>query len=215
MTEAMTIDDVMASVAKDIAAVGVAKDSRNKDQGYNFRGIDQVLNTVGPIMARHGLGMSAVFSDRTAEALTTKNGGSQTSVVVTGTFTYRWRNETRQTVTIGEARDTADKATNKAMAMATKYAHVLTFNIPVIGTDDADATDGGALNDTRDRSGVASKMVGAEFQRWTEAMKAAADKPALRTVLKDALAKAQEYGDNDAHALLKASAASLAAGMPA
>jgi len=42
--------------------------------------------------------------------------------------------------TIGEAMDSADKATNKAMSAAYKYACIQAFCIPTEGDNDADAT---------------------------------------------------------------------------
>ena len=42
--------------------------------------------------------------------------------------------------TFGEAMDSGDKATNKAMSAAYKYAAFMTFAIPTEGDNDADAT---------------------------------------------------------------------------
>jgi ERF superfamily len=205
-----TIDDIIARVAAEIAKVGVGKTgTAAKEQGgYKFRQVVDVLNVVGPIMAAHGLSTTVEFRDRVAERITTKSGGGMTSVTVTGAFTYRWRGETRTTTTIGEGFDAGDKATNKAMSAAAKYAHGLTFNIPFVGLVDSEATNGAkTLNDTGDKSGPATKMSDSEFDAWTKAFATAQDQTELRCVLKDALAKAHEYGDAWAHADLKKAAA--------
>lgn len=202
MTE--TISDIMARVAAEIAKVGVGKTGTNVQQGYRFRPIDEVLNVVGPIMASHGLAMTVKFQDRVAERIQTKSGGSMTSVVLQGDFTFHWHDQAQTTVTIGEAMDSGDKATNKAMAMATKYALVLTFGIPVIGSDDTDAGERlKTLNDPRDQGEIATKMSAQEFYEWKSVMQLAKTRADLRETLRDALAKAQEYGDVYNHTELK------------
>jgi hypothetical protein len=133
-----TIDHVLSEVAVAIATKGVGKTGRNQQQGYSFRPIDEILNTVGPIMAKAGVVVTAEFRDRTCERVQTQKGGVLNFVTVTGEFFYRWNGQSRSTVTIGEAMDSGDKATNKAMAMATKYAHITTFSIPLIASDDPD-----------------------------------------------------------------------------
>jgi hypothetical protein len=47
---------------------------------------------------------------------------------------------THTAATFGEAMDSGDKATNKAMSAAYKYAAFMTFAIPTEGDNDADAT---------------------------------------------------------------------------
>ena len=42
------------AVAAEIAREGIAKGRRNQQQGYNFRGIDDVYNALAPVIAKHG-----------------------------------------------------------------------------------------------------------------------------------------------------------------
>lgn len=201
-----TIDDVMARVAHEISKVGVGKSGTNREYNYKFRPIDEVMNTVGPIMARHGLAMTVEFTDRVEDKIQTKAGGLMLSVVVTGRFTYRWKDQSRSTVTIGEARDVSGMATNKAMAMAAKYAHVLTFNIPVVGVDDADYGNGKhikTVNDTADRGEPAGLMPPDIIDLWKRDMDSAETKTILRDIVRRAFAEAHEYGDAAAHEVLK------------
>lgn len=138
--EPVTIDDVMAAVAKDISTTGVAKGSVNKEQNFRYRSIDDVLNVVGPIMARHGLAMTMAVAERdVSESRATKSGGTLKFVTLRCSFRFGWKGQERTTTTIGEAMDSGDKATNKAMAIAMKYALVSTFAIPFVGADDPDA----------------------------------------------------------------------------
>lgn len=49
----MQIYKAMAAVMADMEAIG--KDARNQQQGFNYRGIDSVYNTLHPILAKHKL----------------------------------------------------------------------------------------------------------------------------------------------------------------
>lgn len=136
-----TLQDAMTTIAKELAVKGIGKDRRNQQQGYNFRGIDDMLNAVGPIMARHGVFMTPSFevlSHKDIERQTRNGATSWTQVLLRGTFRFYRGAETVEAVTIGEALDNADKASNKAMSNALKYALINTFMIPVVGADDAD-----------------------------------------------------------------------------
>ena len=204
-----TIADVMSRVAAEIASKGVGKSGTNREQNYKYRPVDDVLNVVGPIMAKHGLGLSAVYTDRQAERVPTQKGGVKTIVTLRGIFTYKWKSEESVTETYGEAMDSSDKATNKAMSMALKYAHIATFNIPVVGADDADLSSPETrLNDPNGKDDVAGRMSESELNAWTGQLFASESDEELRAVLKDAFAKAREYGDAKAHAALKAAAES-------
>jgi hypothetical protein len=130
---------VLPRVAADIRAVG--KDQRNETQNYRFRGIDDLLNAVHEPLARHGVSILPTVVERIADERTTRNGAVMTVVVLTMDFTFVGpAGDTLVVRTIGEAHDTADKATNKAMSAAMKYALILTFTVPTADMDDADRT---------------------------------------------------------------------------
>ena len=58
------IYQAMAEVMKDIDAVG--KNQKNQQQGFKFRGIDDVYNAVHPILAKHGVfTVPTVLNERT------------------------------------------------------------------------------------------------------------------------------------------------------
>lgn len=132
----------ICKVSSAISKVGIAKDSRNAQQGYNFRGIDDVLNTLSPLLAENGLCILPRASHRTCEERTAKNGGALFYVTVLVNFDIVCAGDgSKHTVTMyGEAMDSADKATNKAMSAAYKYMAIQTFAIPTEGDNDADAT---------------------------------------------------------------------------
>jgi hypothetical protein len=132
----------IAAVAAKMSSVGIGKDRRNQQQGYNFRGIDDVYNALGPVMAGAGLViLPRVLSREVVERQTAK-GGALFYVTVEVEFDFvAAADGSKHTVkTFGEAMDSADKATNKAMSAAYKYAAMQAFCIPTEGDNDADAT---------------------------------------------------------------------------
>lgn len=132
----------ISAVQRDLSATGVSKDRRNtQGGGYNFRGIDDVYNALSPLMAKHGLCVLPRITSREITERASKAGGVLFYVVVTGEFDFVSAEDgSIHTVrTYGEAMDSGDKATNKAMSAAYKYAAFMAFAIPTEASDDADA----------------------------------------------------------------------------
>jgi hypothetical protein len=132
----------IAAVAGAIASKGIAKDKRNSQQGYNFRGIDDVYNALAPILSEAGLVVLPRVLNRLETEREAKSGGALFNVVVEVEFDFVAAEDGSHHVvkTFGEAMDSADKATNKAMSAAYKYAAMQAFCIPTSGDNDADAT---------------------------------------------------------------------------
>lgn len=131
------INEVMAEMAK----YGISKDRKNQQQGYSFRGIDDVYNALCPAMSEAGLCMLPRVINRTTSERPTQKGGVLFYVVCEVEYDLvSTEDGSRHTIrVIGEAMDSADKATNKAMSAAYKYAAIQAFAIPVEGNPDADA----------------------------------------------------------------------------
>jgi hypothetical protein len=132
------INKVQAALAK----TGISKDHRNQQgAGYNFRGIDDVYNVVSPLLAEHGLCILPRMLARICEERLSKNGGALFYVTVEAEFDMVSSEDgSKHTIkTFGEAMDSGDKATNKAMSAAYKYACFQAFAIPTEGDNDADA----------------------------------------------------------------------------
>ena len=122
---------------KDITAIG--KDSRNQAQNFNFRGIDAVYNELHSLLARHGVVCLPEAGTPVTEERTNKNGTILRFVQLP--MRYNFIAEDGSTITcsvIGEGMDSGDKATNKAMAIAHKYALLQTFLIPTEEQKDPD-----------------------------------------------------------------------------
>jgi len=133
----VAINEVTAAMAKE----GLGKNRKNEQQGYKFRGIDDVYNVLSGHLAAAKLCILPRVVDRSVTERPTKNGGVSTYVVLTVEFDFvSCVDGSKHTIrTMGEAMDTADKATNKAMSAAMKYACLLAFQIPTEGDNDADA----------------------------------------------------------------------------
>lgn len=115
---------------------GIAKDGVNQMQRFNFRGIDSVYNALAPALVKHKLIIAPRIVHREVTERATKNGGALFYVVVKAEFDFiSTEDGSIYTATnYGEAMDSSDKATNKAMSIAYKYAAFQTFCIPTEDT---------------------------------------------------------------------------------
>ncbi|ELY2747579.1 ERF family protein [Cronobacter sakazakii] len=141
MTEKLVYQAISA-VAKEMAATGISKDRTNTQQNFKFRGIDQVYNALAPALVNHGLLILPRITERTVTERTTPKGTVLFYVVVKAEFDFVSTKDgsVHTVVTYGEAMDSGDKATNKAMSIAYKYAAFQAFCIPTEETAiDADA----------------------------------------------------------------------------
>lgn len=133
----------MNLVSARLAEEGIGKSRNNQQQGYKFRGIDEVLNALSAIISSEKLVIIPHVQSRDVTERQTKSGGALFSVVVRVDYTFISAEDGSREVVgpfDGEAMDSADKATNKAMSAAYKYMAIQTFCIPTQGDNDADAT---------------------------------------------------------------------------
>lgn len=138
----MKVYQAICAIAGEMAKDGISKGRKNQQQGYNFRGIDDVYNALAPMLARNSLVILPRMVGREVTERQTTKGGNLFYVTVEAEFDFVSAEDgSKHTVrTFGEAMDSADKATNKAMSAAYKYAAFQTFCIPTEGDNDADAT---------------------------------------------------------------------------
>lgn len=132
------ISAVMAHLAKS----GIAKDRKNDSQGYAFRGIDDVYNALAATLAEVGLCILPSVKSRTVTEKVNQRGNTLFYVCVDVDFAFvSAKDGSSHIVSVsGEAMDSGDKATNKAMSAAFKYACLQAFCIPTEGDNDADST---------------------------------------------------------------------------
>lgn len=129
------------AVQSEMAVTGIGKNNATTGGAkFKFRGIDDVYNALSPIIAKHSLIIAPRYSDRALVERKSSNGNSLFYITVTGHFDFiSMIDGSKHTVTtFGEAMDSGDKGTNKAMAIAHKYALLQVFAIPTEGDNDPD-----------------------------------------------------------------------------
>ena len=178
------------AVQRSLAATGIGKDRRNEQQNYKFRGIDDVYNAVSRLLADNGLCIMPRCTERAVVERTNAKGTALFYVTVRMEFDFvaAADGSTHTVVTYGEAMDSGDKATNKAMSAAYKYALMQTFAIPTEGDNDADATTHEVAPRTATQEAALQSLREAALAGMSTleaAWKAAT--PALRMALKDEL----------------------------
>jgi hypothetical protein len=139
----MNVYKAINAVQADLATVGITKDRRNQQgSGYNFRGIDDVYNTIAPLLAKHGLCILPRVLSREVTERVSQKGGALFYVTVEVEFDFVAAEDGSKHIvkTFGEAMDSGDKATNKAMSAAYKYACFQAFSIPTEADNDADSS---------------------------------------------------------------------------
>jgi hypothetical protein len=127
----------MTEVMANIGAVG--KDRKNELQGYKFRGIEDIYNAAHPALIKAGVFCVPQVIEYESSDRITKNGG--TSIRVVMKVCHRFFAEDGSyvdAITVGEGMDTSDKASNKAMSAAMKYAFVESLSLPFAEVDDGD-----------------------------------------------------------------------------
>lgn len=138
----MSVYQAICGVQTDLAKQGITKDQENTFDHYKFRGIDDIYNALAPLLAKHQLCILPRMLSRTCDERQSQKGGALFYVTVDAEFDFvSAQDMSKHTVKVfGEAMDRADKATNKAMSAAYKYACFQTFCIPTEGDNDADVT---------------------------------------------------------------------------
>lgn len=123
---------IYSLIPKVMKAIGhVAKERKNQQQGYQFRGIDDFYAAVQGPFADHGIFCVPSVTERSVTERPTKSGGVlfYTTLTVKHSF-FAEDGSSVEAVTVGEAMDSGDKSSNKAMSAAMKYALIELFSIP-------------------------------------------------------------------------------------
>lgn len=127
----------ISAAMADISAIG--KDKYNKQQGFKFRGIDDVMNALKPILTKNKIFTVPQVLEQTREIKVTAKGGELLYSLLKIAFRfYATDGSFIEAVTLGEGMDSGDKASNKAMAIAYKYALFQVFCIPTEEMTDPD-----------------------------------------------------------------------------
>lgn len=127
----MNIYESIAAIQADVDFIG--KDKQTTGQtSYKYRGVDQVLNTLHPLFAKHKVfAVPEVLEVLNREWKTTKTGNSVVYQTARVKYTFYAEDGSNVSATVlGEAMDSGDKASNKCMSVAYKYACFQILSIP-------------------------------------------------------------------------------------
>lgn len=134
----MSIYAAISAIMDEIPAIG--KTQKNTQQGFMYRGIDVVMNVLQPLLAKHKVFVVPDVMSQTREERTTQKGANLIYSIVHVKYTFYAEDGSSVTASvIGEGMDSGDKATNKALAIAFKYACFQVFCIPTEEMKDPDA----------------------------------------------------------------------------
>jgi hypothetical protein len=134
-TKTLPIAQALNEIMKAVGAI--AKTDRNNAQGFNFRGIDSVVNAVSPQLQKFGVVVVPTVEEydyASVEIGKNRTVMGHVKVKVTYTFIGAGGDAIKATV-VGEAMDSGDKATAKAMSVAFRTALLQSLSLP---TDDID-----------------------------------------------------------------------------
>lgn len=159
--EPPTVQQAWAAVMGDVQAIG--KNSRNDDQKYMFRGVDAVMNAVGPVLRTHGVHvlpsklLSVTYRDvRTSRDKPAREVTVQVQYRITGP-----RGDEMYAEVPGESMDFGDKGTAKAMSVAYRILFLQGLTIP---THEAEPDAG-----TYERANATGPVVGSDLYQARQA----------------------------------------------
>ena len=131
------IHTAINGIMSDIGAIG--KDRKNQQQGFMYRGVDEVMNALQPALVKHKVYVVPEVLEQTREERQTAKGGLLLYSILKVRFTFYADDGSSVSATvIGEGMDSGDKASNKAMSIAFKYACFQVFCIPTEEMSDPD-----------------------------------------------------------------------------
>ena len=133
-----TIHERMAAILAELPPIG--KNQKNTQQNFMFRGHDDVLNALNPLLAKHGVIVLPDVLERITDQRTTAKGSVMFEVNLHVRYTfYGAGGDSITASTWGEGTDMGDKATNKAMTMAFKNVLNQAFAISNAENIDSDS----------------------------------------------------------------------------
>jgi len=132
-----TIQERILSILGEIGPV--EKSHKNKDQNYSYRSIDDVCDSLNPLLAKHQVLIVPTVEEEEHWTEPRANGGKMMFVKLVITYTFYGPDGTfLEAKVTGSGNDTSDKAYNKAMTSAYKYVLNQVFCIPFSGQIDSE-----------------------------------------------------------------------------
>jgi len=176
--DAPKIYTAINKVMEEVGAIG--KNKKNvQGSGFMYRGIDDVMNALNPAMIKNKVFVSPEVLDQIREERQTQKGSNLIYSILKIKYTFYTDDGSNVSATvIGEAFDSGDKATNKAMSIAFKYACFQVFCIPTEEMREPEA----------ESHDVISKQEAANIKKYES------DKKATEDAEKKAYDEAQKIG---------------------
>jgi hypothetical protein len=145
-----TIHTALLGAMRDICKIGIGK-NRKASAGaatYNFRGIDEAMNEMSPILVNNGITVTPRYSDLLIQEREKEGGKFSRFATVKGSFTFSAADGSSVTAeAYGEAMDSGDKATIKAQSVAFRTVLFQEFIVPLMAMD-TELDEGGEGADT-------------------------------------------------------------------
>lgn len=166
-----TIFERMVAIISELPAIG--KTQRNEQQEFNFRGHDDVMNALNPLLSKHGVFMVPRVLERVAlDTRKTQRGSTMYEVNLHVEYTfYGATGDSFVASAWGEGTDMGDKATNKAMTMAFKNVVAQSFAINTQEASKYDADKDSPDETTTHRPDVAVDHQPQPPANWPDALK--------------------------------------------
>lgn len=126
----LTIFQAMAKIVNDLGPV--AKDKRNTEQNYQFRGIDAAMDALNPLLAKYWVFPTIADIETVVfDAIVSKGGSKGFHLIRKYTFEFfATDGSSVKTKMEGEAIDYGDKAVTKCQSVAYREALYKTFCAP-------------------------------------------------------------------------------------
>lgn len=138
MENGMNIYETISAVMKDVGSI--KKEKMNTTQRFLYRGVDDVMNALNPAFVKYHLFIVPEVIEQTREERRSTKGVNLIYSICKMKYTfYAPDGSSVSAVVIGEGMDSGDKATNKAMSVAFKYACFQVFCIPTEEMKDPDS----------------------------------------------------------------------------
>lgn len=197
----------MCSIMRETESI--AKSRTNKTQGFAFRGIDDVYNTLHGIFAKNGVFILPEVLEHRIEARTTAKGGTAYDHISKIKFRFCCDDGSEvSAITIGEAADSGDKGASKAASIALKYALFQIFLIPT--QDESDDADAQSWQFAKPAPKVFfTAQQAAEAKKWAESMHTRAYENALKVLGVDDLTRLEYARKRDFTKIVSDSIAQL------
>ena len=136
--EKQQIYEALTAINKEVEAI--KKDQTNQQQGFKYRGIDQVMNELHDLFAKHEVLITSEVLNRTREERVNSRGNTLIWTIIDYKFSFTAKDGSSISSTAtGEAMDSGDKGSNKCISVALKYVLFNMFLIPTAEMKDPDS----------------------------------------------------------------------------